>query len=159
VAGKLFARGPERMRVRGVTYGPFAPDAEGQTFPAPARAAEDFARMRAAGINAVRTYHVPPEWLLRLAEDGGLAVFFGIPWADLPYRRHLEFLGSRRVQQEARRFVRAAAELGRDHPCTLAYCVGNEFPRTSSAGTGRVASSASWRSWPTCASRPTPTGW
>src|SRR5262245_44499643 len=65
VDGKFLARGRQRLWVRGVTYGPFAPDAEGQPFPTPDRVADDFARMRAAGVNAVRTYHVPPEWALR----------------------------------------------------------------------------------------------
>ena len=34
VDGKLFARGAERLPVRGVTYGPFAPAGDGEPFPA-----------------------------------------------------------------------------------------------------------------------------
>src|SRR6266852_1466750 len=60
VDGKFFARARDRLRVRGVTYGPFAPDDKGYPFPGPDRVSKDFARMRALGINAVRTYHVPP---------------------------------------------------------------------------------------------------
>src|SRR6516164_10079690 len=74
VAGKLFARGARRLRLQGVTYGPFAPDAEGQPFPTPGRAAEDFARMRAVGINTFRTYHTPPDWLFGLAAEYDLGV-------------------------------------------------------------------------------------
>jgi GT2 family glycosyltransferase len=84
--------------------------------------------MRAIGINAIRTYHVPPEWLLDLADDGGLAIFIGIPWADVPWRQHLTFLDSRVAQAEARAFVRRTADLCAGHPCTFAYCIGNEFP-------------------------------
>src|SRR5262249_29236877 len=128
VDGKFFARGGQRLWVRGVTYGPFAPGAGGEPFPAPDRVADDFARMRAAGINSVRTYHVPPEWLLYLAEESGLTVLVGLPWVDLPWRQHLFFLESRPTQREAREFVRRAAQVGRNHPSILAYCIGNEIP-------------------------------
>jgi hypothetical protein len=37
VDGKWFARAAGRLRVRGVTYGPFAPDDKGDPFPAPDR--------------------------------------------------------------------------------------------------------------------------
>src|SRR5262245_52320006 len=127
VDGKFLARGWQRLRVSGVTYGPFAPDADGQSFPAPALVREDFARMAAVGVNAVRTYHVPPEWLLDLADESGMTVFVGVPWVDQPWRQHLSFL-ERRAGREARAFVRWAAELGAHHPSTLAYCVGNELP-------------------------------
>src|SRR5262245_34672552 len=97
VDGKFFARGGRRLRVQGVTYGPFAPAADGEPFPPPARAAEDFALMAAAGINAIRTYHPPPEWLLRLADECDVAVFVDVPWP-----KHLCFLDSRAAQEEAR---------------------------------------------------------
>src|SRR5689334_7777697 len=83
VAGKAFARGGRPFPVRGVTYGPFAPDADGLAFPSRGRVAQDFRAMRAAGVNAVRTYHVPPDWLLRLADAAGLGVLAGLPWADV----------------------------------------------------------------------------
>src|SRR5436305_1802377 len=57
VDGKFFARGGRRLRVHGVTYGPFAPNADGEQFPDPQRVLDDFARMTAIGVNAVRTYH------------------------------------------------------------------------------------------------------
>jgi GT2 family glycosyltransferase len=125
VAGKLFARGTRRLRLQGVTYGPFAPDAEGQPFPTPGRAAEDFARMRAAGINTFRTYHTPPDWLFELAAEHDLGVFVDVPWP-----KHLCFLDSREAQREARQRVRQAAEQGRRHPCVAAYSIGNEVPPT-----------------------------
>src|SRR5438045_2914096 len=64
VDGKCLARGPARLRVRGVTYGPFAIGADGTALPPPQRVDEDFARMGAAGINSIRIYHLPPAWLL-----------------------------------------------------------------------------------------------
>src|SRR5262245_23960371 len=74
IDGKFFARGQERLRVQGVTYGPFAPNLPGEPFPPPDVVAYDFARMQDAGVNAVRTYYVPPEWLLYLADDRGMNV-------------------------------------------------------------------------------------
>jgi GT2 family glycosyltransferase len=123
VDGKYFARGGRRVRVQGVTYGPFAPNDNGEPFPAPDRIRDDFARMRALGVNAVRTYHVPPEWFLDLADDGGVGVFVDVPWP-----KHLCFLEDRQVQREARQLVGRAAARGRGHPCVLAYSVGNEIP-------------------------------
>ena len=65
VHGKLFARGEERMRLRGLTYGPFAPNAEGQPFPTRKCVCDDLARMQALGANSIRTYHVPPRVVAR----------------------------------------------------------------------------------------------
>jgi GT2 family glycosyltransferase len=121
--GKFFARGGRRLRLQGVTYGPFAPDANGQPFPGPDQVRDDFALMGAIGINSIRVYHLPPEWVFHLADRAAIAVFVDIPWA-----KHLCFLASRQAQQEARRQVRRAAERGRGHPSTLAYSVGNEVP-------------------------------
>src|SRR5437879_10382711 len=64
VDGLFFARGEMRFRVCGVTYGPFAPADGGSPFPVRQQVADDFERMRAAGINSLRTYHPPPGWLL-----------------------------------------------------------------------------------------------
>ncbi|MGO9913631.1 MAG: glycosyltransferase [Isosphaeraceae bacterium] len=128
VDGKFFSRGGQRIRIQGVTYGPFAPDAEGQPFPMRSRVQEDFTLMRGGGINAIRTYHVPSEWFFRLAEEQKMAVLVGMPWADVPCRRHFDFIESRHVRREARQFVRQAAQLGRGHTCVLAYSIGNEIP-------------------------------
>jgi GT2 family glycosyltransferase len=123
VDGQFFVRGRHRLRIRGVTYGPFAPGPDGQPFPTRPRAASDLQQMRAAGINAFRTYHVPPGWLLGLADEQGLNVFVDVPW-----RKHLCFLDSAAARLEARQAVARAAAHGRDHPCVFAYSVGNEIP-------------------------------
>src|SRR4051812_35402749 len=54
VDGKFFARGGQRLRLQGVTYGPFAPNADGDAFPTPQRVGDDFQGLRDAGLNAVR---------------------------------------------------------------------------------------------------------
>src|SRR6202035_2841546 len=61
--GKYFIRNGRRFRAHGVTYGPFEPSRDGHPFPSRDRVREDFFGMRDAGINAARTYHVPPQWL------------------------------------------------------------------------------------------------
>jgi GT2 family glycosyltransferase len=123
VDGKFFARGAVRMHARGVTYGPFAAGDDGEPFPAPGQITADFQAMRAAGINAIRTYHLPPARVLEAAGEAGLGVF-----ADVPWPKHLCFLDSGKAQRQARRLVRSAAELGRRQSCVLAYSIGNEIP-------------------------------
>src|ERR1051326_8429531 len=68
VRGKFLFIGNEKFYVRGVTYGTFRPDSEGNEFPAPEAVERDFAQMAQAGINAVRTYTTPPRWLLDAAQ-------------------------------------------------------------------------------------------
>jgi GT2 family glycosyltransferase len=123
VDGKALARGGKRLRVQGVTYGPFAPTSAADHFPLPERVAEDFALMRSAHINAIRTYHVPPPWLLDLADERGLNVFIDVPW-----RKHLCFFDCQEAQREARQAVANAARVGASHNCVLAYSIANEIP-------------------------------
>jgi GT2 family glycosyltransferase len=123
VDGKLLARGEHRFRVQGVTYGPFVLNEQGQPFPEPDRVCDDFARMRSAGINSIRIYDLPPEWFLDLADEQTIAIFLDVPWP-----KHLCFLEYSSARVEARRLVRHAATLGRDHSCILAYSIGNEIP-------------------------------
>jgi GT2 family glycosyltransferase len=79
--------------------------------------------MHAIGINSLRTYHLPPEWFLHLADEEGMTVFIDVPWA-----KHLCFLDSACACREAREAVQAAARRGRNHACVLAYSIGNEVP-------------------------------
>jgi GT2 family glycosyltransferase len=123
IAGKFFVRGTQQLRIHGVTYGPFAPNRAGEAFPSPERVAEDFLRMRAAGINALRTYHPPPEWFLHQADAEGMNLFIDVPWP-----KHLCFLESAQAQRQAHQLVHQAAKHGQGHPCVLAYSIGNEIP-------------------------------
>src|SRR5215210_4826373 len=88
--GKAIFQGDRKIHIRGVTYGTFRPDDEGSDFPAVEAVAEDFAEMAAHGVNSVRTYTVPPRWLLDLALEHGLWVMVGIPW-----EQHIAFLNDR----------------------------------------------------------------
>ena len=64
VLGKFLVAGDEKLYIKGVTYGTFKPDVDGIQFPGPEVVRRDFAMMAANGINAIRTYTVPPRWLL-----------------------------------------------------------------------------------------------
>jgi GT2 family glycosyltransferase len=123
VDGKFLSRESRRLRIQGVSYGPFPANVKGEPFPVPDRVRDDFARMQAAGINSVRTYHVPPEWFLNHADEQGMAVLVDAPWS-----KHLCFLDSGTARKEARRLVHQLAERGSGHPCILAYSIGNEIP-------------------------------
>ncbi|MCI0351663.1 MAG: hypothetical protein L0Z53_19760, partial [Acidobacteriales bacterium] len=123
ISGKCLLRDGKKLALRGVTYGPFAPNRHGQPFPARDIVRCDFARIREAGFNSVRTYHVPPQWIFDLAVQHDLMLFVDVPWP-----KHVCFLDSRQAQQQAREAVRSAARQGRDHPALLAYSIGNEIP-------------------------------
>src|SRR5437868_2164355 len=85
--GKFLYLGDQKFYVRGVTYGTFRPDADGGEYHSPDVVERDFAQMAANGINAVRTYTVPPRWLLDTAQRHGLRVMVGLPW-----EQHVAFL-------------------------------------------------------------------
>jgi len=123
VEGKFFFVGDAKFFVKGATYGPFGPRPHGAQFPERDVVARDFAMMRAAGINTVRIFTVPPLWLLDMAAEAGLRVLVGVPWAQ-----HVTFLDDARMEREILRgMVDAVRGLNR-HPAIFAYLVGNEIP-------------------------------
>src|SRR4051812_41597806 len=80
VDGKFFALAGQRWWVKGFTYGPFAPDREGNHVPERARRCADFAQIRELGANALRLYHPPPRPLLDDALEHDLRVLIDVPW-------------------------------------------------------------------------------
>ena len=123
VEGKVFRRGEERFRVRGATYGPFAPNQRGEFLPEPAMVASDFAKMRAICINAVRIYHSPPAWFLDLAEESHLFVM-----VDVPCPKHLDFLEDRSTRVKAREKIAESIRATAGRGVMLATSIGNEIP-------------------------------
>src|SRR3954447_822106 len=73
--GKFFRLGEQKFYVKGVTYGPFAPDANGEYFASPALTRKDFEQILDLGANCIRIYYIPPKWFLDLAQEMGLKVF------------------------------------------------------------------------------------
>ena len=123
VRGKFIFVGDEKLFVRGVTYGPFTPTPEGCLYHDPVTVSADFAGIARMGANAVRTYTVPPRWLLDVALEHGLRVMVGFGW-----EQHITFLDERgrrnRIEQHVRDGVRQCA----GHPAVLSYTIGNEIP-------------------------------
>jgi len=123
VRGKHIFVGFEKWHVRGVTYGTFAPGPDGELFPAADMVENDFASMREHGINTVRTYTVPPRWLLDCAQRYGLRVMVGLPW-----EQHIAFLDERSRSRSIVASVRAGVRACAAHPAVLCYAIGNEIP-------------------------------
>jgi len=117
------AAGGERFRIKGVSYGTFAPDGKGDHFPEAERVAEDFAAMAALGINTVRVYTPPRPALLDEAARHGLRVMVGLPWSQ-----HVAFLDDRRLTRAIRRDLVAHVRALGDHPAALLFALGSEIP-------------------------------
>jgi cellulose synthase/poly-beta-1,6-N-acetylglucosamine synthase-like glycosyltransferase len=128
VDGKFFSVGGGRFEFRGVTYGTFAPRADGVLFPERDQLERDLAMMRAAGFSVVRTYTVPPDDLLEVASGNGLRVLAGVFYPDWRYLLGGSRRANRRVAREARREVRAAARRFAGNHRILGLSLGNEVP-------------------------------
>jgi len=123
VDGKFFRLGREKFHVKGLAYGPFAPNAQGEMFPSPDQVARDFLQLRELDANLVRVYCPPPRWFLDLATGHHLKVLVDVPWPN-----HLCFLESSNAKAEARAAVRNAVAAWAGHPAVFACSVVNEIP-------------------------------
>jgi GT2 family glycosyltransferase len=123
--GKFLYVGGQKVYLRGVTYGPFRPDESGCTYHNPDIARRDFAAMRASGINAIRTYTVPPTWLLDVAHEQGVRVLAGVGLAG---EQLVAFLDNPRLKEDVRRRCAVDVRACAGHPAVLAYAIGNEIP-------------------------------
>ena len=123
VDGKFFRLGKEKFYLKGLTYGPFAPNEQKEAFGSRAQTIRDFQQLRELGANLVRVYYVPPGWFLDLAEEHQLKVLVDIPW-----QKHLCFLETEASRNEARETVRQAVRACHGHPAVFAYSVVNEIP-------------------------------
>jgi O-antigen biosynthesis protein len=124
-AAKFFLEGDKKFFVKGVTYGPFKPDAEGNYLGRPEQFDVDLALMRKVGLNVVRIYHVPPPWFLDRCTSAGMRVLVTLPW-----EKHIEFLRERSVRRQITEAVRASVSQYAGHPAILGYLVGNEISST-----------------------------
>ena len=74
----------------------------------------DLRLMAELGANTLRTFTVPPRWLLDRAAEHGLRVLVTIPWAE-----HVCFLDRKDLVAEIRGTMRAAAANLGEHPALL----------------------------------------
>jgi O-antigen biosynthesis protein len=123
VEGKFLSVGGKRFWAKGVTYGSFRKNDDGEPFPPFAQLVDDFAQMRDAGVNVVRMYSPPSDRIADAAADHGLHLVPDLCWGprtcelDDPDRVRFIFDWTRR---HSRRLAR--------HPAMLLYCIGNEVP-------------------------------
>ena len=124
VRGKFVVAGGRKLYVRGVTYGAFRPDANGNEYHDLDVIERDFAQMVASGFNAVRIPHtMPPRALLDVAERHGLWVMVGLSAEQL-----IGFIIDKRRDVDPEHVVRERVRQCAGHPALLAYALGNEIP-------------------------------
>ena len=123
VQAKFFLEGDRKFFIKGTTYGPFAPDAQGEHFGTSEKARADLVLMAEAGINLVRVYYVPPTWFLDALAEHGIRCLISIPWAE-----HIEFLNQRKIRREIEQTVEKAVETNLGHPAIFGFLIGNEIP-------------------------------
>ena len=122
VDGKFFRLGESKFHVKGVTYGPFAPNTNGEHLPGEGQVAEDLSQMVELEANTLRVYHTPPKWFLDLVEECGLKVLVDVAWWKTGC-----FLDQLDTRNEARKAVRDAVKAVGDHPAVFAFSVVNEI--------------------------------
>src|SRR5574341_2197283 len=132
VRGKFVFLEDKKFYIRGVTYGTFRPREDGSEYPDPKVVEQDFAMMSANGVNAVRTYTVPPRWLLDAALRNGLRVMMG-----LPLDRYVGFLTDKKGAPDLVGLVRTGVRSCAGHPAILCYTIGNEVSASTARWLGR----------------------
>ncbi len=123
VDGKFFRLGSRKFHVKGVTYGPFKPDATGHPFASPEQTRQDFGLARELGANVLRIYNTPPRWFLDLAQEFGLRLLIDIPW-----NKHLCFLEKDEHRDGALKTVRDCIRQCGGHASVFAFSIVNEIP-------------------------------
>jgi fructose-1,6-bisphosphatase II len=103
--GKFFFSGADKVLLKGVTYGPFAPNVAGEYLPEREQVRRDFAHILSIGCNCVRVYHLPPVWLLDTAGEMGLKVFVDVPWP-----KYVTFIRDEAAEEAAASGMKAALD-------------------------------------------------
>jgi glycosyltransferase involved in cell wall biosynthesis len=123
VDGKFLGAGGERFWVKGVTYGTFGSNEQGEPFPPFDRLRDDFTQMAAAGINTVRLYTPPSDRIADAAAEAGLYLIPDICWGPRKCELH-EPDDLRSILEWTRGHARRLAR----HPAILMMSIGNEIP-------------------------------
>ena len=123
VRGKFLFVNNEKFYVKGVTYGTFEPDDTGSQFPESAVVEKDLTMMLLNGVNCMRTYTVPPKYLLDLAQSLNIKVMVGLPW-----EQHITFMDKPGNRLSIISRVSKDVINCKQHPAILCYTIGNEIP-------------------------------
>lgn len=123
VKGKFIYKNGEKLYLKGVTYGTFAPGSDGSQFPEPAQVQIDFEMMSRKGFNCIRTYTVPPLYMLEIAKSLDLHLMVGLPW-----EQHVTFLDDPAQANDIIKRVKVYVQNCNAHPAILCYAIGNEIP-------------------------------
>ena len=122
IEGKFLLVNGKRFWIKGVTYGSFGLNDEGEPYPEYAKLKEDFKAMAEAGINTVRLYNAPSLRIADAAYDAGLMLIPEVGWAprfcelDTPREEYLFSWAREKTRELA------------GHPSILMYSIGNEIP-------------------------------
>lgn len=125
VSGKFLRIGDAKVRLRGISYGPFRPNTAGAPFPEDSQLTSDFEHLSVLKFDTVRLYDSPSDHLLSEAQRLGLRLIVGIPWTD-----HVDFLRDSILQAKIISTVRDTVARLKHHPCIVAFLVGNEIEKT-----------------------------
>lgn len=126
--GKHLWEESKAWRCRGVTYGSFVPRLDGEPFPEHYRLKKDLAEIAEAGFNTVRTYSLPPEEMLDLADELELKILAGLHYDDWRLAGEAGRRTNRAVLDAGRKAVDDALERCAGRACVLGLSVGNEVP-------------------------------
>ena len=133
VEGKFIFVGEEKLYVRGVSYGAFRPDEDGNEYHNPEVIERDLALMAANGMTAVRIPHTtPPRSLLDIAQRYGLRVMVG-----LSAEQYVGYLIDKKDAPDIEELVRERVRACAGHPALLCYALGNEIPASIVRWLGR----------------------
>ncbi|MGH7801473.1 MAG: glycosyltransferase [Thermodesulfobacteriota bacterium] len=123
VKGKFIYVGDEKLYIRGVTYGAFRPDKNGNEYHNLEVIDRDFAQMAANGLNAVRIPHtIPPISMLDTAERYGLRVMVG-----LSAEQFVGYLIDKKNAPNIEEIISSKVCSISGHPALLCYAIGNEI--------------------------------
>ena len=115
----------QKYFLKGVTYGPFRPNARDEPWPEDGQLHADLTHIAGLGFNTVRIYEAPSEMLLQSCRENHLHIIAGIPWTQ-----HVDFFADETVRADAIKRVRQMARRLRDEPAVIAFCIGNEIEKT-----------------------------
>jgi glycosyltransferase involved in cell wall biosynthesis len=122
IRGKFFYQGDQKFFIKGVTYGAFKPDEDGQEYVDLDQVDRDFAMMAANGFNTVRIPHTtPPRSLLDIAMKHELKVMIG-----LSAEQYVGYLIDRKKSPDIFGIIRQKVRSCADHPALLCIAIGNE---------------------------------